>query len=119
LYQLFTFPIVHIAGFVIFFGVVYAISRPLRFYGVDTAKTTIFFVFIFNTIGLLSATVDTLNIRQQSEALLYIHPLTVIILLAYLMEFIRKQAEISRRKSLAFSMVPLAIFLAFRVMFLG
>ena len=118
-YQIFLFPIVHIVAFIIFLGVIYAISRPLRLYKIDTVKTVIFFIFIFNTIGLLSAVVDTLNIKLQSELLLYIHPFTGIIFLAYIMEFIHKQVEINRWKSLVLCIAPLTIFLAFRVIFLG
>ena len=118
-YQIFLFPIVHIVAFIIFLGVIYAISRPLRLYKVDTVKTGIFFIFIFNTIGLLSAVVDTLNIKLQSELLLYIHPFTGIIFLAYIMEFIHKQVEINRWNSLVLCIAPLTIFLAFRVIFLG
>ena len=118
-YQIFLSPIVHIVAFIIFFGVIYAISRPLRLYKVDAVKTGIFFIFIFNTIGLLSAVVDTLNIKLQSELLFYVHPFTAIIFLAYLIEFIHKQAEINRWKSLVLCIAPLTIFLAFRVIFLG
>lgn len=118
-YQIFLFPIVHIVAFIIFFGLIYTISRRLRLYKIDAVKTIFFFIFIFNTIGLLSAVVDTLNIKWESEFLLYIHPFTGIIFLAYLMEFIHKQTEINRWKSLVLCIAPLTIFLAFRVIFLG
>ena len=118
-FQIFLFPIVHIVDFIIFFGVIYAISRPLRLYKVDAVKTGFFFIFIFNTIGLLSAFVDTLNIKLQSELLLYVHPVTGIIFFAYLMGFIHKQTEIDRWKSLVLCMAPLTIFLAFCTIFLG
>lgn len=53
LYQIFLFPFIHIADFFIFGGLIYAVSRLLRLYKVDTRKTVFFFMFIWNTRALI------------------------------------------------------------------
>jgi len=119
LYQIFLFPVVHIADFFIFGGVIYAVSRFLRLYKVDTVKTILFFMFIFNTIGLLSVVVDSLSFIWKSEFFIYVHPITGIIFFIYLMEFIHKHAEVNRWKSLVLCVTSLTITLPFRIIFLG
>jgi len=46
LYQIFLFPVVHIADFFIYGGLIYTISRVLRIREVDIVKLTLFFIFI-------------------------------------------------------------------------
>ena len=119
LYQIFLFPVIHVVDFFIFFGIIYAISRLLRSYRVDILKTVFFFIFIFNTIGLLAAVAGTLYFMWKLEFLIYIEPICGVIFIIYLMEFIHKQAEINRWKSLVLCVMSLTITLAFRLIFLG
>lgn len=53
-YQIFLFPVVHIADFFVFGEIIYAGSTLLQV-KVDTKKVLLFFmfIFIFNTIGLV------------------------------------------------------------------
>lgn len=118
-YQIFLFPAVHIADFFVFGSTIYVISKILHLHKIDTVKVFLFFMFIFNTIGLVSAVTDTLNFVWESEFFIYVHPMTGAIFLGYLTEFIHRQAETSRQKSFVLSLVSLVVALGFRVVFLG
>ena len=117
-YQIFLFPVVHIADFCVFGGVVYAGSTLLQV-KVDTKKVLLFFMFIFNTIGLVSAAADALSFVWESEILMYVHPLTGIIFFGYLVKFTEKQAKTGIWKPLILSLVGLIGALGFRILFLG
>lgn len=119
LYQIFLFPIVHIVDFLVFGGVIYALSRLLRLYKVNTIKSVFFFMFIWNTIGLLGFITENLAAWWKLEFLLYAQPIYLMIYLLYPMEFIHKQAEITRRKSLVLSVASVIVFISFRMIFLG
>ena len=119
LYQIFLIPIVHIADFFIFGGVIYAVSKLLRIHKVDTVKTVLFFMFISNTIGLLGFATENLAINGKIDFLLYVQPIYVIVPLVYMMDFIHKQAGASRRMSLVPSILGLSLFLGFRMIFVG
>ena len=118
-YQIFLFPAVHIADLFVFGGAIYVISKILHLHKIGTVKVFLFFVFIFNTIGLVSAVTDTLSFVWESEFFIYVHPVTGVVFLGYLTEFIRRQAETSRQKSFILSISSLVVKLVFRVVFLG
>lgn len=82
-YQIFLFPIVHVADFFIFGGLIYVGSRLLQM-KIDTIKTVFFFVFIFNTIGLVSAVTDALSFVWESHVFMYVHPITSVVFFVYL-----------------------------------
>jgi len=119
LYQIFLFPIVHIVDFLVFGGVIYALSRLLRLYKVNTIKSVFFFMFIWNTIGLLGFITENLAAWWKLDFLLYAQPIYLMIYLLYSMEFFHKQAEITRRKSLVLSVASVIVFILFRMIFLG
>lgn len=118
-YQIFLLPVVHIGDFFIFGGLIFAVSRLMQLHKVDTVKTVFFFMFIFNTVGLLGFITETLYFKAKIQFLFYANPIYFMIYLLYVMEFIHKQAEISRRKSLVLSIVGAIVFLSFRMIFLG
>ncbi len=118
LYQIFLFPAVHIVDFLVFFGAVKAFSRLFRVQA-DTAQTVYFFVFIWNTIGLLAAAGDTVTIVWSSPFFAYLHPLCGVIDIVYLTEFVHKDAEIPRWKSLILGTGAFTAFVGFRMLFLG
>ena len=118
-YQIFLLPVVHIVDFFIYGGVIYTVSRLLRIRGIDIVKIILFFMFIWNTIGLLGFVTENLAFHWKMGFLFYVQPIYVVIPLLYLMEFIHKQAGISRWMSFSFSMSGLIIFLGFRMVFLG
>jgi len=116
-YQIFLFPLIHVADFFIFGGLLYIGSRLLRL-NIETVKTVLFFVFIFDTIGLVSAVTDTLSFVWESELLIYAHPITGVVFFGYLTAFIHKQG-IQRWKSVVLSVIVLTLALLFRIIFLG
>ncbi len=118
-YQIFLFPAVHIADFFVFGGAIYVISKILHLHKIDTVKVLLFFVLIFNTVGLVSAVTDTLSFVWESEFLVYVHPMTGAVFLGYLTEFIHRQAETSRWKSFILSLVSLVVTSEVRIVFLG
>lgn len=118
LYQIFLFPVIHLADFFVFGGLIYVLSRLFQI-KIDTVKTLLFFMFIFNTIGLVSAVTDALRFVWESEFLIYVHPLTGVVFFVYLSEYIHKQAEIKRWKSCILSVASLAVTLGVRIIFLG
>ncbi len=115
-YQIFLFPVIHIADFFIFAGSLHVFSRLLW---ISVARTAFFFLFIFNTIGLVSALADSIRFVWELELLLYIHPLTGILCFVYLTEFIRRRTRIARLRSSILSLMSLAVTLGFRIVFLG
>ena len=119
LYQLFLFPSIHIADFFIFGGLFYSGSKMIHNNAVNPWKAVLFFMFIFNTVGLVSGAVDSLTFFADGEILMYIHPITGVIFCAYLAAFIHQQAEITRRKSALLALVSLSGALIFRLIFLG
>lgn len=116
-YQILLFPLIHVADFFVFGGLLYTGSRLLRL-NIDTVKTVLFFVFIFNTIGLFSAFTDTLSFVWESELLIYVHPVTGVVFFGYLTAFIYRQG-IQRWKSVVLSVIVLTLALLFRIIFLG
>lgn len=117
-YKIFLLPIVHIVDFVIFGGVIYSVSRILRIHKLDTTKTIFFFMFVWNTIGLIGFITEYLSIRGKMDLLLYVQPIYAVINLVYPVEFVHKQADVSRRKSLVPILSGLIVFLGFRMIFL-
>lgn len=119
LYEIFFVPFVHILFFVIFGIIIYGLSKLLRFHKVNPIKVIYFFLFVFNTIGLVAAIIDLLIIYKCDFGLLaYIHPICALIYTAYIMEFIHKQAEISRLKSLVLCIPAVVVSLFFRILFI-
>lgn len=118
-YQIFLFPAVHILDFFVFGAAIYIISRILHLDRIDTVKVILFFAFIFNTIGLVSAVTDTVSFVWESGFFVYVHPITGVVFLGYLVEFVCRQAETSRWKSFILSLSGLAVALGVRIVFLG
>lgn len=118
LYQIFFFPLIHILDFFVFSGLIYVGSRLLHLH-INTKKTVLFFVFIFNTIGLVSAVTDALTFVWESEYLVYVHPITGVLFLWYLIQFIRVHAETKWLTSCILSVTSLAVTMGFRIIFLG
>ena len=118
LYQIFFFPFIHIVDFFVFGGLIYIGSRLLRLH-INTTKPVLFFVFIFNTIGLVSAVADALTFVWKVEYLVYVHPITGVVFLWYLIQFIGAHAETNRVPSCILSVTSLAVTLGFRIIFLG
>ncbi|MEW5816609.1 MAG: hypothetical protein AB1798_14605 [Spirochaetota bacterium] len=62
-YQIFLFPVVQAADFLLFGGVIYLIAKLMRLDKIDVAKTVIFFIFTWNTIGILGFITESLAIE--------------------------------------------------------
>jgi hypothetical protein len=119
LYQIFLFSAIHTADFLGFGGLLYGVSKLLQLHTIDTMKTMFFFIFIFNTICLVSAVTDALRFVWKSEFFIYVHPLNDIVFIVYCAEFIREHAEITRWKSFMLSVVSLSVTLGVHTIFLG
>jgi hypothetical protein len=85
----------------------------------DIVKTIFFFCFTWNTIGILGFITESLAIKGGIKLFFLFNPIYAITAVAYTLEFMHKQASISRWKSLVPSVSGVIIFLGFRVLFLG
>jgi hypothetical protein len=110
--------LVNVIDFLIFGVVIYATSKILQLYEVNIKKVFLFFMFIWNTIGLLAVPADLLSFTWNLPFLMVIHPICLIIDIAYVSEFIHKQNKINRWKSLILLTPGVIAFLAFRIIFL-
>ena len=120
LIQVFIFPIVHILDFFVFGGLIYALSKSAKPFKIETQRTVLFFMFIWNTIGLLGFVTESLGIWFGLDFILYLtQPAYLIAWILYLAVFISQQVEITKWKSAGISITSVVMFLAFRMLFLG
>ena len=117
-FQIFFLPVVHIVDFIVFYAVLYGFSRIIRDHTIDISIITYFFIFIWNTIGLISFTLDLISYVWPWEFWFYIHPITGIIYAIYGVEFIHKQSEIKRSKAALLFIPSMVTFFFFRMLFI-
>lgn len=105
------FPLLSILALGIFAAVVHILSRLRWFRGVSALKCTLFLMFL-STIGIVILICEA----PWMPAILrfYAPPVGGLLSILYLDAFIHEQANISRMKSLAMSILSLAFYFVFR-----
>lgn len=122
LLQVINHPLVGIADVFLFIGVIYAIPRFLGLKRVSVKAAVSFFMFLRCKFCTLTWFADLLVTYRPFEWDFgfqnFIHPLAALAFVVYLMEFIHKQAEIERWKSLALASLNIMVVLAPRTIFI-
>ncbi|MCK4818185.1 hypothetical protein KA005_20615 [bacterium] len=118
LIQVFLFPVIHVLDFAVYGAVINLLSKALRVQTVVPLKAVIFFMFIWNTIGLVGFITETLAIQGIVPLLIWLQPLYLVVYALYPMEYLHKQASIQRWKSIVVHGISLFTFLSFRMLFL-
>ena len=121
LYQTAFAPIVNVVDVLIFGGVVAALARLLSVRRLSFKCMLAFFLLIGNTWTLVALVVDNLPGLLKSSYSPFtwglIHPISALVVIAYMIAFIQKQTKISFWKAAALVIPSVIGYLAFRVVF--
>ena len=122
LLQVVTHPFIGFADVFLFAGVVYGISRFLGLNRLSIKAVVSFFMFLWGTFSVMAWFADLLvtfrPLGWDFGFLNFIHPLAMLAYGVYLLDFIHKQAEIERWKSLALALASIIVVLASRTIFI-
>ncbi len=105
------YPVLNLAAIGVFATIAWVLSRLRAFRKVSVCKATRFIMFL-STIGIVAIIIESLPVPMMITAVLI--PLIGMIAVAYLTEFIHRQATVARYQALVFSLISLTCYYAFR-----
>jgi len=119
LIQVFIFPVVHVADFLVFGAFIYAVSKLWKPFNLSVWNTLLCFMLVWNTIGLLGFVTESLAIWCGLSFLFALQPVYLVVWIGYLMLFFLQQTQITKVQSAAISIIAIIAVLSFRMTFLG
>ncbi len=117
-FMLFFAPIFNLVDYLVFAGVVHLYFQWFHIIKINIRKVVIFFMLIWNTIGLTAALGDLINFFWESWVFALIHPMTGVVFIAYVAAYLHTHVEISKGKAWGISITGVMAFAVPRVFFL-
>jgi hypothetical protein len=110
-FKLVFYPLLNLVALGLFAAIAWLLSRLSAFRKVSARQATLFLMFL-STIGIVAIMIESLPLPPIISSILI--PLIGVIAVAYLTEFVHRQAALAHRKALVFSLISLTCYYTFR-----